>query len=264
MFVRGTGSQSWLTSIKSIRKYTLVGASNQRTGKLIYPIIFTASVGVASFAGCAILQYERTRNEILSKSKLIDKWFKEKGSNKALIFRSKLNEWWNKLSYGNKVIVCIISLNSCIFLCWKVTAAQRFMKNWFLCSPTNKRLSTLLLSVFSHSEAWHIFTNMFVLWSFSPLILSILGTEQFLAFYLTGGTFASLMSHYLKVLRGISVPSLGASGALLAVLAVCCIEKTRITSFNFIFTFLYILCRNCTVWNYSIRFNWINTRVENF
>ncbi|XP_002168423.2 presenilin-associated rhomboid-like protein A, mitochondrial [Hydra vulgaris] len=225
MLARGQGTKKVIDFLKSIRKYNITTLPIQRKGKFLYPIIFTTSVGVVSFVGCAILQYERSRYQLLEKSKLTDKFSRGHGNNKALIFRNKLNEWWNRLSYGQKVTVCIISLNTCVFLCWKITPAHRFMKNWFLCSPTNKRCSPLLLSVFSHSEAWHFFTNMFVLWSFSPLIQSVLGTEQFLAFYLTGGTFASLISHFLKVSRGISVPSLGASGALLAVLALCCIEK---------------------------------------
>ena len=99
------------------------------------------------------------------------------------------------------------------------------MITWFTSSPAVRKTSPLLLSCFSHSEFWHIGANMFVLWSFAPLIQSLLGTEQFIAFYITGGTFSSLASHLFKTSIKSKIPSVGASGALLAVLAACCIER---------------------------------------
>ena len=45
----------------------------------------------------------------------------------------------------------------------------------------------MLLSCFSHAEIWHLGANMIVFWSFAPLIHHLLGTEQFVGFYVTGG-----------------------------------------------------------------------------
>ena len=69
---------------------------------------------------------------------------------------------------------------------------------------------------------WHICLNMYVLWSFTPLALNIYGKEQFLAMYLSAATISSLTSSLAKNIYGIKVPSLGASGAILAVLASVC------------------------------------------
>lgn len=52
-----------------------------------------------------------------------------------------------------------------------------------LCSP-------MLLSTFSHFSLFHMAANMYVLWSFSSSIVSLLGREQFIAVYLSAGNFS--------------------------------------------------------------------------
>lgn len=49
-----------------------------------------------------------------------------------------------------------------------------------LCSP-------MLLSTFSHFSLFHMAANMYVLWSFSSSVVSLLGCEQFIAVYLSAG-----------------------------------------------------------------------------
>lgn len=82
------------------------------------------------------------------------------------------------------------------------------------------RYWTLLTSVFSHLEFWHIFMNMFVLYNFGFAIESILGTKRFAFFYLAAGIFSSLChaatSNYF--LHQPHLPALGASGAVSAVI----------------------------------------------
>ncbi len=53
-----------------------------------------------------------------------------------------------------------------------------------LCAP-------MLLSTFSHFSFFHMAANMYVLWSFSTSAVSMLGTEQFVAVYLSAGTLHS-------------------------------------------------------------------------
>merc|ERR1711962_393125 len=120
----------------------------------------------------------------------------------------------------------LIGMNAAVLGARKVAACQRFMGRWFMHSPTNPRSAPLLLSCFSHKEIWHLGANMYVLWSFAPLIHEIMGSEQLAAFYITGGCLSSLASHYFKVAsRSGHLPSLGASGALLAVLGACCTKR---------------------------------------
>lgn len=45
----------------------------------------------------------------------------------------------------------------------------------------------MILSTFSHYSLIHMMANMYVLWTFSSGIVSLLGKEQFLAVYLSAG-----------------------------------------------------------------------------
>ena len=65
---------------------------------------------------------------------------------------------------------------------------------------------------------------MYVLSSFMPVAVQIYGKEQFVAVYLSAATISSLTSLMLKSARGLFLPSLGASGALCAILASCCYQ----------------------------------------
>ena len=186
---------------------------------ILKPAIFAFGLTCTSFAGAAIIQYERAEKK-LNRQNIFQRM-----SGKAFTFRSKVNKWWHGLYEGQRVAATIIAVNLGVLTIWKFPSCSLFMTKWFTSSTVNRRSSTLLLSCFSHSEFWHFGANMFVLWSFSPLIHSLLGTEQFIAFYLTGGTVSSLVSYYFKIATHSKIPSLGASGALLAVIAVCCIEQ---------------------------------------
>jgi len=61
--------------------------------------------------------------------------------------------------------------------------------------------------------------NMYILHSFSVPVAHYMGKEHFLAFYLSAGVFSSLFSHVAKIARTLPGLSLGASGAIMGVLA---------------------------------------------
>jgi len=77
-------------------------------------------------------------------------------------------------------------------------------------------LYTLFSSMFLHGSWMHLIGNMVFLWVFADNIEAIFGNFNFLGFYLLGGIIAS-MSHILSGPESM-VPSLGASGAIAAVL----------------------------------------------
>ena len=54
----------------------------------------------------------------------------------------------------------------------------------------------MALSSFSHYSVVHMVANMYVLWTFSSSIVSLLGREQFLALYLSAGTKTIEMMSY--------------------------------------------------------------------
>jgi hypothetical protein len=54
--------------------------------------------------------------------------------------------------------------------------------------------------IFSHSSIWHLAFNGFALWSFGPTLEnSYFAREQYLAFFLSAGVFASLSSTVAQV-----------------------------------------------------------------
>ena len=59
----------------------------------------------------------------------------------------------------------------------------------------------MLFSTFSHIQFFHIALNMVALYSMSDLISRILPLEQFFAYYLSSGVFASFASNMIKILR---------------------------------------------------------------
>lgn len=77
-------------------------------------------------------------------------------------------------------------------------------------------LHTLLTSMFLHGGWMHLIGNMLFLWVFSDNIEAVLGKIGFPIFYLLGGLAASAW----HILSGPSsnVPSVGASGAIAAIL----------------------------------------------
>lgn len=83
---------------------------------------------------------------------------------------------------------------------------------------------TLLTSIFMHGGIAHIAGNMLFLWIFGDNVEDALGHERYLMFYLVTGILASLAHVFtVALLNGVDsgeamIPSLGASGAISAVL----------------------------------------------
>ncbi|KAF9433710.1 hypothetical protein BGZ76_009082 [Entomortierella beljakovae] len=129
---------------------------------------------------------------------------------------------WLELSPGERTIWGIIGVNSVVFAAWQIPRLSPFMTKWFLHHPARGQSITLLTSMFSHQHFWHFGLNMFALYSFGVPLHDQMGKEQFLAFYLSAGVTASLVSHLFTVARvswANIIPSLGASGALFGCLS---------------------------------------------
>ncbi|XP_013392656.1 presenilins-associated rhomboid-like protein, mitochondrial isoform X2 [Lingula anatina] len=125
------------------------------------------------------------------------------------------------------ILAGIIGINFAVFLWWRMAKSPKditIMTKLFTGTLFSKnRCSSMFLSTFSHQEFWHIFLNMYVLWSFRRHI-TFMEKEEFVAFYLTAGVVASLASYVRLALSPFTAAlgasrSLGASGAILAVVA---------------------------------------------
>ena len=91
-----------------------------------------------------------------------------------------------------------------------------------------KYLWTFLTSMFMHGGFFHLFVNMFVLFSLGGMMEKIIGRKRFLWFYLFSGLFAGLVFVFLSYFFGISglgekifgspeTFAVGASGAIFAI-----------------------------------------------
>jgi len=215
--------KQWNTQLQVIRR-TFTSHYTERP-KLLRPFIFTACVSCASFATCAIVQYERRRSNSIVRNFWDQFQQHTTRMRKEFQIREQLKQWWDGLGEGRKMAAIVIGMNVMVCGAWQLRRTQPFMQRWFTHSPDNPRSLPLLLSCFSHVDLWHFGVNMYVLWNFAPHIHQILGSEQTAAFYLAGGCVSSLVSHYAKVAMCAFNPSVGASGALLAVLGACCIKN---------------------------------------
>lgn len=79
---------------------------------------------------------------------------------------------------------------------------------------------TLLTAIFMHGSLLHLFGNMLYLWIFGDNVENRMGHGRYLVFYLLGGLLASLAHVFATAAFGGNpmIPSLGASGAISAVL----------------------------------------------
>lgn len=202
---------------------------------LVRPLAFTVGFGGAAFAGAAIWQYENMRQVANYKKRLHGHWQKAgdlwkqfstnmEEINKVGEWRRWLNSVWNnELTEGQRIFVPILALNVLVFAAWRLPSLQPTMIRYFTSSPTKGNpLSSMILSAFSHVSPLHLACNMYVLHSFCTPVVAALGKEEFIGLYLSSGVFASLCSHAAKVAFNRPGPSVGASGAICAVLGLFC------------------------------------------
>nr|XP_037285243.1 presenilins-associated rhomboid-like protein, mitochondrial isoform X2 [Rhipicephalus microplus] len=147
-------------------------------------------------------------------------WEPKRGS-----LRQQLNTWWHSIPEGDRVAYGLIAANAVVFLLWRVPRMEPVMLRYFVSHPTSKPLCLpMFLSTFSHHSFFHLAANMVVLNSFAPTAVALLGREQFLAMYISGGVVSSLASYLNKVAARRAAMSLGASGAILAVIGALCVQ----------------------------------------
>jgi membrane associated rhomboid family serine protease len=86
-------------------------------------------------------------------------------------------------------------------------------------------LITLFTAMFLHGGWSHIIGNMVFFWAFGPEIEDAMGPIKYLAFYLIGGLIA--MGAQVAVDPSSTVPNLGASGAIAAVMGAFVVTYPR-------------------------------------
>jgi len=120
------------------------------------------------------------------------------------------------------ITITVIIITAAVFLMELFSPdIEKFIYSWSLVpNRINFKdiasLYSFITSIFLHAGFVHIISNMWFLAIFGDNVEGALGKMKYLFFYLTGGVFAGLVQYFF--MAGASIPSLGASGAVAAVL----------------------------------------------
>jgi membrane associated rhomboid family serine protease len=136
----------------------------------------------------------------------------------------------------------IILANALVFLL-ELMRGDAFVMQWSAVPQqivSGHHWITILTAMFMHGSWSHIIGNMVFLWAFGPEIEDAMGRGRYLAFYLLGGLVAMLAQ--VAASPHSTVPNLGASGAIAAVMGAFIVTypRDRIKSLLLIFIFVKV------------------------
>jgi membrane associated rhomboid family serine protease len=137
------------------------------------------------------------------------------------------------------VTVFIILVNALVFVL-ELMNGETFVTQWSVVPAqisSGHHWITILTAMFMHGSWSHILGNMIFLWAFAPEIEDAMGQGRYLVFYLLGGAVAMLAQ--IAADPHSTIPNLGASGAIAAVMGAFLVTYPRdqIKAVLFIFVF---------------------------
>ena len=138
------------------------------------------------------------------------------------------------------VTTAIILVNAVVFVL-ELQGGEPFVTRWSVVPAeisAGHHLVTLLTAMFMHASWSHIIGNMLFLWVFGPAIEDAMGRGRYSAFYLIGGVVAMLAQ--VAVSPASTVPSLGASGAIAAVMGAFLVTYPRDKIRTLLIVFVFI------------------------
>ena len=125
------------------------------------------------------------------------------------------------------VTACVIFMNFFVFAL-ELKGGDAFVLKWSAI-PANITAGhdwiTILTGMFMHGSWSHILGNMVFLWAFGPEIEDSMSPLRYLVFYLLGGLVAMLAQ--VAASPSSTVPTLGASGAIAAVMGAFIVTYPR-------------------------------------
>jgi len=141
------------------------------------------------------------------------------------------------------VVTAGIILTNFYVFALEIKGGEAFVLKWSAI-PANVMAGhhwiTILTAMFMHGSWSHILGNMVFLWAFGPEIEDAMNPFRYLAFYLVGGVVAMLAQ--IAGSPSSTVPSLGASGAIAAVMGAFLVTYPRdqIRALLIIFVFVRV------------------------
>src|SRR5260370_3551167 len=140
------------------------------------------------------------------------------------------------------VTILIILVNAFVFVL-ELTGGEAFVTRWSAIPAqifSGHQWITILTAMFMHASWSHIIGNMVFLWAFGPEIEDAMGRGRYLVFYVVG----ALVAMWAQVAADphSTVPNLGASGAIAAVMGAFLVTypRDRIKSLLIIFIFVKV------------------------
>ncbi|MBV8405966.1 MAG: rhomboid family intramembrane serine protease [Gammaproteobacteria bacterium] len=125
------------------------------------------------------------------------------------------------------VTASIIALNIVMFFL-ELTLGEDFVTRWSATPAqiaSGHHLVTIATAMFMHGSWSHIIGNMVFLWAFGPEVEDSMSPGRYLVFYLLGGLVATLAQ--VAFMPASTVPTLGASGAIAAVMGAFIVTYPR-------------------------------------
>src|SRR5437879_9603655 len=123
--------------------------------------------------------------------------------------------------------VAFVTINVLWFVL-ELLGGDAFVQQWSVVPATivaGQHWVTILTAMFMHGGWMHIIGNMVFLWAFGAEIEEAMGPVRYVAFYLLGGVVAFLAQ--VAAMSSSTVPNLGASGAIAAVMGAFLITYPR-------------------------------------
>jgi len=140
------------------------------------------------------------------------------------------------------VTILIILANVLVFV-RELMSGEPFVTQWAAVPAqifSGHHWITILTAMFMHASWSHIIGNMIFLWAFAPEIEDAMGPGRYFVFYIVGGLVAMLAQAGADPHS--TVPNLGASGAIAAVMGAFLVTypRDRIRTILVIFIFVRI------------------------
>ena len=140
------------------------------------------------------------------------------------------------------ITALIIAINVVVFLT-ELMRGDAFVLKWSVVPAeiiAGHHWITILTAMFLHGSWSHIVGNMVFLWAFAPEIEDAMNPVRFALFYLSGGLVA--MVAQIAASPSSTVPNLGASGAIAAVMGAFLVTypRDRMRSLLVIFIFVTV------------------------
>ena len=140
------------------------------------------------------------------------------------------------------VTALIILINVAVFVA-ELMRGEAFVSKWSVVPAdifAGRHWITILTAMFLHGSWSHIIGNMVFLWAFGPEIEDAMNPLRYSLFYLSGGLVAMLAQ--VVASPGSTVPNLGASGAIAAVMGAFLVTypRDRMRSLLVIFIFVRV------------------------